>query len=186
MKIGNKGLTLVELVVCMVIFGFLASAAYGFMLAGANSFSSVNSGINLQTSSSLTMNQLSAYLIDCRTGICFTDNKLYVINEDPEPNADGSAAYTANIFEFKNDSCIYFSSTAAFKTDSRTFSCDYTSGDLLAEHVQDDLTIKIIPHEDGTSAVSVEIKASFADGKQSITKNKIVFLRNKPEIVFIS
>ena len=58
MKNNNSGFTLIEIIICLVIFAIVAATAFGLMLAASHSYTSVNGKMDLQLQSQLTINQL--------------------------------------------------------------------------------------------------------------------------------
>lgn len=71
MRTDNKGFTLTELLVSVVIFGVVLAAAFGFMLASTKSYNRVNDRIEVQTKSQMALNLVAEYVIDCTGGLCF-------------------------------------------------------------------------------------------------------------------
>lgn len=64
MKKNNRGLTLVELLVAIAIFGIISIAIFGFMITGSQSYKSTSTDVNIQYEAQLTMNQLQDLIID--------------------------------------------------------------------------------------------------------------------------
>ena len=60
MKTDNRGFTLTELIVCIVIFSIVLLAVFGFMVAGARSYSNVDSRVARQLKSQLALGQIGA------------------------------------------------------------------------------------------------------------------------------
>lgn len=180
MKTDNRGFTLIEMLVCLVIFGIVVAAAYGLMLTGSLSFNTVNNDTNLQTNADITLNQLGEHIMSCSAGIAFKDSTLYVINRD-----ESGSTYTADIFQYKNDNCIYFSTSKAVLESDGSFSCSIGSGDLLAKNVQS-FFVTIVSNQTGTNAVSTELNLFFSLGSSSLSRDRTVALRNRPPLITIS
>ena len=180
MKTDNRGFTLIEMIVCLAIFAIVVAAAYGFMLTGALSFNRVNDNAETQIKSDITMNQLSECLMNCSAGITFKNNTLYIINND----ASGGT-YTANIFQFNSDNCIYFTSVPAVLLSNGSFSCVFTASDLLAKHTQS-FSVSLVPDTAGTSAVSAEIEVLLSYDGHSLSSKRTVALRNAPPLITVS
>jgi len=185
MKTDNRGFTLIEMLVCLVIFAIVVGAAYGFMMTGALSFNRINNNVDLQIKSDITMNQLSKYLMNCSAGVSFKNNTLFVVNEDASAGSDGKTGYTAKIFQLKDDHCIYFVSVPAVMESDGSFSCVYTASDLLAKNTQS-LNISLVSNTDGASVVSAKIEAVFSYAGNSLTSGRTVALRNHPLLITIS
>ncbi len=182
MKTDNRGFTLIELVVCLVIFAIVVAAAYGFMLTGALSFNNVNDNVDLQITSDITMNQLSEHLMNCNAGIAFKNNTLFVVNKD---DSGSDTAYSADIFQFKDDNSIYYTSVPAVLASDGSFSCAFTETDLLAKNTQS-FFVSLVSDTAGTSAVRAKIQALFSYDDHSLTTERTVALRNCPPLITIS
>jgi len=180
MKTDNRGFTLIEMIVCLAIFAIVVAAAYGFMLTGALSFNRVNDNADMQIKSDITMNQLSEYLMNCSAGIAFKNDTLYIINND-----DSGGAYTANIFQFKADNCIYFTSVPAVLLSNGSFSCVFTASDILTKNMQS-FSVNLVSNTAGDSAVCAKIEASFSYDGRTLTSDRTVALRNLPPLITIS
>ena len=182
MQNNDKGFTLVELLICMVIFAVVVSATFGFMIAGLRSYNLVTERLNLQLESQLVMNQLGEYIIDCNAGICFLNNTLYVIEE--KKNMDGTITYTANVFQYKPDGCIYYGNGTATKNSlASEFTCTVTATDLLVEDIT---SFSVTPvSANGATDSSAIVSISIKKNNSSFSGKKIFALRNNPAIVTI-
>ena len=183
MKEDNRGFTLVELVICMVIFAIVVAAAFGFMISGSRSYGSVTERLNLQLDSQLAMNQLGDYIIDCNAGLYFeTDletktSTLYILNK-----GSSTTVFDVHVFQLKSsDNCIYY----GFKEDAAELASsklsiikDITVEDLLAENVTK-FTISTAS-SDNIKTSSALVTINFKRGNTSFNGEKIVALRNKP------
>lgn len=177
MKNKNSGFTLVELVICMLIFAIVVAAAFGFMLTGSKTYGSVTTRLNLQIQSQLVINQLENRVIDCNAGICFKDDTLYILNKE----TDGS--YSADIFQYKADGCIYYGKTVAGITDPGKYSCDVSADDLVSDKVT---SFNVALQNDGFTDYSAKITIGLTKGSVSSSYSKVVALRNKPAIVTVN
>lgn len=178
MKTNNKGFTLVELIVCLVIFGIVVAAIFGFMLAGSRSYKLVNDRLELQTQYQLATSQINEYIIDCTGGIYFdsSTDTLFVLNG----NSGGTA--TAHIFQLKADGCIYYGTANATVSDKGELSCgSYSANDFLTENVTDFAVNPTLSAAGYTASASVLI--SFEKGSAEYSGQKTVALRNKPPAI---
>lgn len=99
----NKGFTLVELIVSMVIFGIVLAAICGFMIAGAKSYTRVNDRLTAETKLQLAANRVAESIIDCNYGIRYYEfdpnssekHTLFVMNVD---DASAPSSYSMDIF----------------------------------------------------------------------------------------
>lgn len=184
MKNDNRGITLIELVICLVIFAVVVASAFGFMLAGSRSYATVSNKLNLQLQSELTMNQLGDYIIDCNACLYFkattNSNTLFVIDE----KADGS--YIAHVFKYvkASGSILYGNGVATKNSTSGAFSCTVEPADLLAENVT---KFDVTPiSSDALSVTSAVIEVTFEKNSVPSTDKKTIALRNKPLIAVVS
>ena len=180
MKENNRGFTLIELIVSLLIFSIVVAAAFGFMLSGARSYSSVSKRLNLQVQSQLAMNQLNNYIIDCDTGICFENDTLYIINMKTD------RSYSIDVFQYKAaDQCIYYG-TGIASENGGAFTSTVSLTEKLSENVTGFSVATIISPGDLTEkAVSAEITIKFTSGAVSDNYVRIIALRNRPAIVSV-
>lgn len=75
-RIGNKGFSLLELLICLAISSFVILAAYSLVLVGTRSYESNNKSTSLQKEASFTMNLLGDTI---RNGRC-EDTSISYIN----------------------------------------------------------------------------------------------------------
>lgn len=179
MKNNNSGFTLVELIVCILIFSIVLGAAFGFMLSGTKSYGMISARLDLQVQSQLTMNQMNNYIIDCNSGICFADNNtLYVLNKE----ADDS--YVVNVFRYDAiNKSIYYGKGSAQAVNAETFECSYTADELLSENITD---FNVELKGSGGKASSAVLMMGFARLSASNHFERIIALRNKPAIVSVT
>lgn len=71
-KMGNKGFTLVEIIVCLAIMTIVAGSVGAFIVAGNNSYLRGNKELTLQEEAQLTANQMIDLIIDVEKDIKFT------------------------------------------------------------------------------------------------------------------
>ncbi len=70
---NNKGLTFVELVCAVAIFGVIGTAVGGVMVVSANSYQRGTNEIELQQEAQLTANQIADIVIDTTSDVIYTD-----------------------------------------------------------------------------------------------------------------
>ena len=178
MKNDNRGFTLVELIVSLVIFSVVVSAVFGFMLAGSNSYTKTMTRLNMDLDSTLTLNQLSDYIIDCNACIAFENNTLYVINFDEQ-----TIAYTAHVFEYR-DGSIFYGLGSADLSDDGSYDVTFTANNLLATEVS---AFSVIPvTTDYVHNAYTTVTIGFLRHSTSYTANRTIALRNQPAIGTVS
>ena len=105
MKNDNRGFTLTELIVSIAIFAIVAAAAYGFMVAGAQSYTGVSDKLSRQLRAQMAFSQIENRLIDCDTAVYATGSKLYIVNK----NSTDGTKYDVCVYELKDtDHILYF------------------------------------------------------------------------------
>ena len=174
---NNRGFTLVELMVSMVILGIIALAASAFMVAGTKTYSSLNYAVRLQYEAQLVMAQLQEYTVDCTKGIAWDAAKktLYIANEDSDPDTDDAvihmfvhdAAEGAQNIVYKRIDCEH--STFVEQIDSTT---SFAVDALMAEHVK---SMNVV--FDGTQA---KITLEMTRGNKTYIATQVIAMRNQP------
>lgn len=170
---GNKGFTLVELIVATAILGLISLAVAGFMSAGARTYGSLNYTLRLQYQAQLAMSQMQEYVIDCVDGIQWDDTTkiLTVVNGDGAEQAV-QFVYTAA------DNTITLQK-GEYTADTSTFAGDGTPA-VLVEDV-DDFVISLTPDAtDGTLVQSVTLTLDLARQGKTYTGTQTLALRNRP------
>jgi len=191
MKKDNRGFTLIELVICMVIFSIVVASVFGFMLAGARSYSTITNRLNLELDSQLAMNQLENYIMDCNTNLYYSanpttsTNTLFVINK-----GSTDTKYDVHIFQFTGGRINY-----GFGEDAATLSSgNYTySTTAVTDQLADSVTAFSVRYfrADGTEittgsrAASVTITVELTRNSVPFRGTKTIALRNKPTISIV-
>ena len=181
---NDKGFTLIELIICIVIFGIIVAAVFGFMISGSKSYETVNGRINLQMDSQLTLNFINEYLIDCDTAV-YSDgsNMLCIIDK-----ASGGG-YNAYVFRYiDTDTTLYFSKSVSVTPNADgSFACVMGTPEILSDMVDSFLvTLGIIVDENTTRVGSVKMELSFNNSSTNKTFSHTVSLRNKPKSAIIT
>ena len=187
---NNKGFTLIELIVCMLIFGIIVVAVFGFMISGAKDYNSLNGRADIQMDSQLTMNFLSNYLMNC-------DEAIYIHKTDSETDETNkidticiidkaSSGYIAYVFRYVDaDSTLYFSqSTSVTANADGSFACSMGSQNILSNSVRSFSATKTEETKDGSNMISaVNLELSFMNHSTEKKCSQTVALRNKPTAV---
>lgn len=189
MKNDNRGFTLIELVISMVIFSIVVISVFGFMLAGSRSYSTITNRLNLELDSQLAMNQMENYIMDCNTNLYFNTNTdtLFLINK-----GSSDTTYDVHIFQFTDGNINYGFGEDDATLNSGTYSSSApVAADLLAENVTEfsvsyfradgtEITIA-----DGPSAASAVITMTLTRNSVAYSATKTIALRNKPTISIV-
>lgn len=181
---NNKGFTLIELIVCMLIFGIIVAAVFGFMISGSKSYSSLNGRADIQMDSQLTLNFLSNYLMNC-------DEAIYIneINSKTDTICiidNASGGYIAYVFRYVDaDSTLYFSqSTSVTQKADGSFACSMGPQNILSNSVGGFSTDNDVTIDGSKTMVSaINLKLSFKNHSTEKKCSQTVALRNKPTAV---
>lgn len=184
MKNDNRGFTLVELMVSLVIFGVVVASAFGLMLAASHSYNSVTNRVNLEVESQITMNQLNEYIMDCNGGLYYkTDTSttpntstLYVMDK-----GSIDTKYDVYVFQLKPDGCIYYGYGKNVATLSgTTFSFTaFAANDLLAENITSFSVTRTL-NSDSTKVISASVSIEFTKKSAAFSAQRTIALRNFP------
>lgn len=186
MKMGNKGFTLVELIVSVAILAIVMLAAFGFMLAGTKSYTSVDTRITRQFKAQLAVNQLGDSLMNCNAGLNTSDDgkTVYILEKK-----DG--ACTVHAFKFADSEVRYGEAAAAEYTQTRTengvpiTTTTYTASISTWSRVAGSVEVFSVVLTPGTGAVkSAVISLRFKNSDKTYTQT--VALRNTPPVVMIA
>lgn len=186
MKTGNKGFTLVELIVSVAILAIVMLAAFGFMLAGTKSYTSVDTRITRQFKAQLAVNQLGDSLMNCNAGLNTSDDgkTVYILEKK-----DG--ACTVHAFKFADSEVRYGEAAAAEYTQTRTengvpiTTTTYTASISTWSMVAGSVEVFSVVLTPGTGAVkSAVISLRFKNSDKTYTQT--VALRNTPPVVMIA
>ena len=81
-RLGNKGFSLIEVIIALAIIMVVSGSIISFLLAGSSSYSSVITTTDLQKEAQLVMNQISDIVISAEKEVRYTGSTLEVINEN--------------------------------------------------------------------------------------------------------
>lgn len=194
----NSGFTLVELIVCIVIFAIILAAVFGFMLSSANSYSRVNTRINIELQGQVAASQICEYLTDCSYGVCAETDEdgvtLYIA--DRYLYKDGDNITTEDSGRCKIHAYQYLISTGVIKYGSATGTVNPETGAVSVSGLQIDAPLtkytegfSVEFSDDGTAdprvrlaEVEVYVKVHADTGVEA----KSVALRNRPFLMTAS
>jgi prepilin-type N-terminal cleavage/methylation domain-containing protein len=174
----NGGYSLIEMIVSIAILGVVAAAAVGFMVSGANSFSSVSGSVNLQVRSQLTMNNIQEKLVDCNYGLDFNGDTLYIINE--KTDEDGNPVYTADIYRYSGDTVYYGNTNCTLSAGVLTYRSTDLKLYLLAKGVASFSVLYPEGHTEGARLAGVTLEIEFRERNRSFLGRQTTALRNSP------
>ena len=179
MKKDNRGFTLSELLVCVVIFGVVLASIFGFMLASSNSYNKINDRLDVQLQAQLAANQASEFIIDCNTGIAQDATTLYIIYE----TAPGKFSISAFKYIQESGKILYGKvENAVMKNGVIEFSI--TPSSLLSDHVTA-FSATVNSPEEGGGINTLTLQIGLEKRSAKYTVYKTVAMRNKPSLFTI-
>lgn len=197
---NNKGFTLVELLVSVVIFAVVLAGAFGFMIAAAKSYNKVNDRLEIQSQSQAALNLIEEYVIDCNLGISFESGANYVKDGKSYPtgtlyilNEEENGNYTVHIFKLGSDEVLRYAEVTVTDDDVTK---DATTGEItlsFSEPAGDKVTDKAVEfsvsytpdsetREIGTVNITLGMIKRSAEYEGTIN----IALRNKPVEVSVN
>ena len=182
MKTDNRGFTLVELIVSIVILSIVLLAAFGFMVSGAKSYTTVDTRINRQLKSQLTLGQAGDCLMNCNAGLnTANDGKIvYILNKD------SAGAFTVQVFKLDSSKNVQYGTAVPTVTTANgvtTYSARITKWSRVTSKA-DSFTVALAKNADNTKATAATVSIRFTGS--DITYTKTVALRNEPPLVTIT
>ena len=169
MKLNNRGMTLIEMIVSFAILGVVSVAVFGMLLTATKTYTSLTTTIKLQYEAQLAMANIERHVVNCNEGIAWNSgqNALFIINEE------GGTKNLQVIYLDKTSNELYYG-TQTLNDDGQATLSFY----LLAEHV-DEMMVTLTPSgSDETRQVQLELKMT--RNNKTYTGKKTIALRNKP------
>lgn len=173
MKQNNRGFSLIELIVAMAILGVVATGAFSFMTAGADSYRSVYTNVSLQYAMQQAMGQIQETILDCNTAVCGSDisgSELYLLNRD-----DTTGIYTVRAYTLSGGELI-FQQTEDVNQDTDTAVITGSDPHILVQNVSS-FTIQI--HKSGTQAAYVTVSLELTRQGKTYGSTQEIALRNR-------
>lgn len=182
MKKDNRGFTLTELLVSIVILAIVALAAFSFMTAGAKSFTSVDTRISRQLTAQIALGQVSDRLMNCNKGICVTpdgsNSKLYILSSS-------GTALSLDAYGIASGNLNYGSTTPTAKSGvENTYTATVNLRDRVAAKVESFTVTLPAEATAGTAVRSVTVSLKLKNDTRTYTQT--VALRNAPLVVTVT
>jgi prepilin-type N-terminal cleavage/methylation domain-containing protein len=167
--LGNKGFTLLEMVVAFALLGVMMVTVTLVIGTSSNTYSKIATDINLQYESQLAMSQLQEYIIDCDAGIgAGPDGSLYIVNK----NGSGYEAFKFARLTDADALYFYKASMDTFNPGAADFSAiAFDSGQLMSSYVEG--------FSAGVSASSVTVSIEYGTGSETYNARQTFALRNQ-------
>lgn len=177
-KIGNKGFTLVEMVVAFAILAIVMLTVTLVISTSSNTYGKIATDINLQYESQMAMSQLQEYVIDCNAYMAAGSdgNTLYIFNKT-------DAHYDAYKFVKKAgaDELYFYKKTiesSTFNTaDPGSFAFVEETGELMSSYVS--------AFSAAVSASSVTVTIKYGAGGKTYNGQQTIALRNQIQVISV-
>lgn len=181
MKLNNRGMTLIELIVAFAILGVMSVSVFGILLTSTKTYTKMTSSVKLQYETQLTMANIERRIMNCNEGITWgnatvtnDENKkeLFLVNEE-------NGKKTLQVIYHKNITDELYYGTGELTAEGSLNLTFY----LLAEHV-DEMKVKLVTTvspEDGLTYVKqVQLSLTMSQNNITYTGEKTIALRNQP------
>ena len=171
MKLNNRGLTLVELIVSFAILGIVSVAVFGMLLTSTKTYTSLTTSVKLQYEAQLAMGNIERHILNCNKGLAWnsSDKELFIINEEGT-NQKLQVVYLDNT----NGANELYYGTETLDGSGRAELRFY----LLAEHVTG-MNVTFTT-SDSNEIKQAQLELTLTRNGKSYTSKKIIALRNKP------
>lgn len=191
MKMNNKGFTLTELLVSVVIFGIVLTAAFGFMLTSAKSYNKVNDRLEIQTQSQMALNLIEEYVIDSVGGICFDKNSktLYTLREPTIEDVGGEkkTSCIADVFRFSTEgNVLSYTKVCGEKTGDTEYRFTLPDESEFYEVTKDVGDFNVDLKKDKPDTISATISLNMKNRSAKYEGSINIALRNRPPTIKLS
>ena len=179
MKLNNKGVSLVELIVTIAILGIISVGVQGFTLVSAKINSNVNSNVKLQYESQMVMANVQKHIVNAG------DKVSWYFDTETEVDAktktllmltagEGEAADSVKVLFFnKEQKILYYGEGPVAESGPTTVSIY-----KLSENITD-FSVSFTP--DAGKATKADITLEAERNREKYVGVQSVALRNKPE-----
>ena len=192
---NNKGFTLVELLITVVILAIVIISATGFMLSGSRSFAKGSADAGVQSEAELAVNQIEDMVIDVNGGVDYVKEDAAgtetLVLYHAEADSSGVTVYKKrNVQWNKNDNDIKSSEWIVADDGSGTYveTSNVYQNQLLASNVTAfnvDLSDTIKEKDkngndiDIVRSVVIRVDCKDASGKSAYATTPVITLRNR-------
>ena len=169
MKLNNKGVTLIELIVTMAVLSIVTMAILGFIRTSAKLNANMIPKVKLQYESQIVMANVQKRLINANKAVFFEDGKLLMISENDENEE------VVSLLVFNNTDNTFYYGESTVQQGEVTEVTVYK----LAEYITD-FKVEFVETADEATQADVILKMD-RNGKE-YEGEMSVSLRNKPII----
>lgn len=168
MKLNNRGMTLIEMIVAFAILGVVSVSIFSMMLTATKTYTNLTSTVKLQYEAQLAMANIERHIMNCNDGISWdaANDTLFIVNEEENNKKNLQVIYLKNgeLYYGENNLSDEGSATLTFY--------------LLAEHVTD-MNMTLTP-SGSNETKQVQLELTLERNNKTYTGQKTIALRNKP------
>ncbi len=188
MRINNRGISLVELIVAMAVMALVAICVSELMVSGARMYNYIDKDVKVQYESQLATEQVESYVIDCNGGIAWDDAEgiLWLINVSPDGNHSVSSSdasgvkYTIHSFRLDGEILKYAEILNESDRDTLdTFIKDVKENDDIMANYITDFSVDVWDVAPNERLSQIGISMDF-DYQGAVYEGELIFaMRNK-------
>lgn len=183
MKLNNRGMTLVEMIVAFAILGIVSTSIFSMMLTGTKTYTKLTNTVKVQYDTQLVTAKLEKHLMNCDDKISWNNNSLVIIDKERFVNAEENydIKKTAHVFYLDGSELKY--GVGALDETNGTVTVNVN---LLAEHVKS-FDVTLVPETDGSSVIKqAKLKIQmFRSDKTYLSEKTITFRSNVTKAVYV-
>lgn len=182
MKLNNRGMTLVEMVVAFAILGIVSTSIFSMLLTGTKTYTKLTTTVKLQQQAQVATSNIERRILNCNGGLSYTSNEeqdvLFLINE--KTLADNTVQKELQVVYLKKATNeLYLSSPAVISGENISLTFH-----LLADDVE---KMPVTLYRNGAATEVDRVSLSLELIKNDINGNaikqtleKTIALRNHP------
>ena len=163
---GNRGFSLVEVVVTMAMLSSVMVVLFYFMQAGVGAYTRNDRHVTAQAKSQFVLAQVREIYSQCSGGVTQVNNggetKYYILNKNPE--------------ELRT---IYLHEGTLYLSENRSGLSESGNDQILCEDVLD-FSIDVIPNTSRTKAKSAKVSIRLIYDRSEYTRSTVVTFNNSP------
>ena len=168
MKLNNRGMTLVEMIVAFAILGLVSTSIFSMILTGTKTYTKLTNTVKLQYEAQLATANIEKRILNCNDAVSWSDaNKSLILVEDGK----------VNVAHWDSSSKKLYYGTAELVAEGTTNVSMY----LLVEHVTNfAVSMETVTEGSDTLVQKVQFSVKLEHNDQVYTREKAVALRNLP------
>lgn len=172
MKLNNRGMTLVEIVVAFAILGVVSVSIFSMMLTSTKTYTNLTYNTQLKYNAQIAMANIEKRVMNCNEGISWNDSQkaLFIVNEEGEERE-------LEVFCLNKD-------TGELRYGKGNLGAGVTSTNLdfylLAENVSNMSVTFVDSPSSSDIRIQAEIEITMERNDKTYLSKKIVALRNQP------